>query len=294
MVIRGLHRAAAARWFTLESSLKRRHDGGKRPSRPEIQNFLQKTLLFSQLPEADLRPLAEAMDFARVDPGTWIIREHERGESLFVILDGKVEVLKENEAGEPQCVATLGRGDVFGEIDLLDQVPRTASLRALEPTELLTLRKTDFDGILDSALGARKIKSAVQVCAFLKRNPLFAEWHPQPLLKLSHDFAFAEYQPGDVVIRENQPNDSFFLVYEAEFSVRKGGATCASLRPGDFCEEISLLRDTPATADVVATKAGRCLKLAKDNFVRLVSQDFLTGLVIETTAESRLRERPAA
>ncbi len=45
---------------------------------------------------------------------------------------------------------------------------------------------------------------------------------------------------------------------------------------------------------LVATQAGRCLKLAKDSFLRLVSQDFLTGLVIETTAETRLGERHAA
>ena len=97
-----------------------------------------------------------------------------------------------------------------------------------------------------------------------------------------------------MVIRENQPNDSFFLVYEGEFNVRKRGESRATLRPGDFCGEISLLRDSPATADVVATQASRCLKLAKESFVRLVSQDFLTGLVIETAAEARLSERSAA
>jgi len=120
--------------------------------------------------------VAEAMNYVRVRPGTLIIRENDLGESLFVILGGKVEVLKENEAGEPHCVASLGRGDVFGEIALLDQVPWTSSMRALETTDLLTLSKADFDRVLVAALGAGRIKSAVQVCAYLKRNPLFADW----------------------------------------------------------------------------------------------------------------------
>jgi len=177
---------------------------------------------------------------------------------------------------------------------LMDQVPWTSSMRALETTDLLTLSKADFDRVLVAALGAGRIKSAVQVCAYLKRNPLFADWHPQPLLKLSAEFSFAECKPGDVVIRENEPNDSFFLVYEGEFDVRKSGVSRATLQPGDFCGEISLLRNTPATADVVAKQAGRCLKLAKDSFLRLVSQDFLIGLVIETTAETRVGERHTA
>lgn len=294
LVIRGVVRAAKARWFTTESNLNRKPAVGTPPARADLLKFLENTLLFSQLPAADLRQVADVMNFTRVDPGTWIIREGELGESMFVIFRGRVEVLKDNEAGEPRVVATLGRGDVFGEIALLDQVPRTASLRAIESSELLALSKDDFNRVLVSALGAASIKSAVQVCAFLKRNPLFADWHPQPLLKLSNEFSFAEHQAGDIVIREHQPNDYFFLVYEGEFEVRKSGARCATLRPGDFCGEISLLRDMPATGDVVATRTGRCLKLAKESFVRLVSQDFLTGLVIETAAETRLRERPAA
>lgn len=294
VLIRGLHRVAAARWFTAENSLDRKQAGGTRPSGGDILKFLQNTPLFSQLLAADLSQVANAMNYVRVHPGGWIIRENELGESLFVILGGKVEVLKENEAGEPRCVATLGRGDVFGEIALLDHVPRTASSRAVETTDLLTLSKADFERVLVSALGAAPIKSAVQVSAFLKRNPLFADWHPQPLIKLSNEFSFAEYKSGEVVIRENQPNDSFFLVYEGEFHVRKSGESRAILRAGDFCGEISLLRDTPATADVIAARTGRCLKLSKASFMRLVSQDFLTGLVIETTAETRMRERHAA
>jgi hypothetical protein len=184
LLIRGLHRAAAARWFTTESSLRHKQAGSTRPAGDDILKFLRDTLLFSQLPAADLPRVAEAMNYAQVRTGDWIIRENELGESLFVILGGKVEVLKETEAGEPRRVAVLNRGDVFGEIALLDQVPRTAGLRALETTDLLTLSKADFDRVLVSALGAGKIKTTVQVCAFLKRNPLFADWHPQPLLKL--------------------------------------------------------------------------------------------------------------
>jgi CRP-like cAMP-binding protein len=59
------------------------------------------------------------------------------------------------------------------------------------------------------------------------------------------------------------------------------------LQPGDFCGEISLLRNIPATADVVAAGKARCLRLTKSNFLRLVSHDFLTGLTIESAVVTR-------
>ncbi|MBI3875697.1 MAG: cyclic nucleotide-binding domain-containing protein, partial [Verrucomicrobia bacterium] len=287
VLLRGGYRLLAPRLFNAESALRRRPDGSHRPETAQVTRFLANTLLFSQLPLEELEKVAAAMKFIRVEPGTFLVRERDFGNLLFIVHTGSVEVLKENEAGEPLRVATLGAGDVFGEIGLLDEVPRTSSVRSTGAATLFTLKKEDFERLLVQTLGAKKIKEIVQVCAFLKRNPLFAEWHPQPLLRLSGAFAFQDFNPGDVVIQENKPNDSFYLVHDGQFEVRKKGQPCATLGPGDFCGEISLLRHTPATAEVAAVKPGRCLKLGKNDFFQLVSQSFLTGLTIETALDAR-------
>ena len=70
--------------------------------------------------------------------------------------------------------------------------------------------------------------------------------------------------------------------------MRKNGKQLATLGPGDFCGEISLLQGTPASADVAALRQGRCLKLGKEHFLKLVSQDFLTGMAIERTLDRRV------
>jgi CRP-like cAMP-binding protein len=286
LVSKAGHRLLAPKFFSAEGKLL--FTGGQRPTPDETVKFLSSTLLFSQLPEAELRPIAEAMEFLAVKPGTHIIRERDRGDLMFVIHRGLVEVQKEDEAGSLRPVAQLARGDVFGEIALLQKVPRTSSVLALEPTELFALKKADFDRLLLSSLGTKKIQEIVQVCAFLRRNSIFADWPPHALMKVAGQFAFHDCAAGAEVLSEGRRNESFFIVYEGEFGVRKGGAQVATLGPGDFCGEISLLQGTAASANVAALRHSRCLRLGKESFLQLVSRDFLTGMAIERTSDKRV------
>ena len=288
VLARGLWRQLRPMLAAAERSVQQAANRDVRPVEGEIVRFLASTLLFGQLKPEDLGAVANAMKFIPVEPGRLIIREGDRGEAMFVLFNGRVEVFHENEAGDEEFVASLGPGDVFGEIALLENTPRTRSVRALERSQFLVLTRADFDRLLVSSLGAKAIKDAVQVCAFLRRNALFAEWHPQPLMRASSAFSFRDFKPGETVIEENKPNDSFWLVHEGQFDVRVKGEHRRTLHPGEFCGEISLLRNQPASAQVAAVSAGRCLRLGKDDFLRLVSQDFLTGLTLESTLDQRL------
>lgn len=288
LVGKAAYRLLSPRFSSAEASLQKSFDGVQRPGLEETVKFLSGTLLFSQLSEAESRAIAEAMEFFTVKRGAVIIRERDKGDLMFVIHGGCVEVQKEDEAGALRPVAQLGRGDVFGEIALLQQVPRTSSVIALEDTELFALKKSDFDRLVLSTLGAKKIQEVVQVCAFLRRNSIFADWPPHALMNIAGQFDFADCAAGSTVLNEGRHNAFFYIVYEGEFAVRKGGAQVATLGPGDFCGEISLLQGTAASADVAALRNSRCLKLGKDSFLQLVSRDFLTGLAIERTSDKRV------
>lgn len=288
LLAKAAHRVLSPRLSSAEANLQKSFDGVQRPGPDETAKFLSGTLLFSQLTPDEIRAVGGAMEFFTVKRGSVIIRERDKGDLMFVIHGGRVEVQKEDEAGALRPVAQLGRGDVFGEIALLQQVPRTSSVIALADTELFALKKTDFDRLLLSTLGAKKIQEVVQVCAFLRRNSIFADWPPHALMKVAGQFAFHDCTAGVTVLNEGRHNEFFYIVYEGEFGVRKAGAQVATLGPGDFCGEISLLQGTAASADVAALRNSRCLKLGKDSFLQLVSRDFLTGLAIERTSDKRV------
>ena len=72
-------------------------------------------------------------------------------DKFFIIVDGEVEVLHEGD--QPRQLATLRSGEFFGEIAILRDTPRTATVRAVRPTTLLAMDRDTFKGLLAQALG---------------------------------------------------------------------------------------------------------------------------------------------
>ena len=105
---------------------------------------LKRVPLFSDLHESDLESLAAVASIRRVEQETVILQAEEEGDTLFIILSGRVSVTMGNEDGREVILSILTAGDFFGEMSLLDGKPRSASVIATEHTELLLLRRADF------------------------------------------------------------------------------------------------------------------------------------------------------
>jgi len=274
----------------LEHRLSHSHAPAVPPPAEELTAFLRTTLLFGAVQEEDLPPIVGAFTCMNVPGGTSIIRQGTPGDALFVVYRGTVSVIKEDTNGQRRKVAELGTGDVFGEIALLDRVTRTASVKSAGPCVLLALSREHFDDLLVPSLGANRIRLIIQTCSFLKRTRLFADWPDHELLRVAADLDDATYSAGQQIIAAGQPNDTFYLIYEGECDVRRDGDTVAALRSCDFFGEISLLKGTPTVADVVARTPVRCLTARRDRFVRLITEDVLTGITVEQIADTRLRQ----
>ena len=104
--------------------------------------------LYHDLAPAELDVLLTRMTPVTAAAEDVIIRQGEPGQRFYVVRSGGVEVERDGE-----LLATLGPGDAFGEIALLLDVPRTASVVARAPTELLALEAHDFRDVLGSYLG---------------------------------------------------------------------------------------------------------------------------------------------
>ena len=99
---------------------------------------LENVPLFSGVPREELVSLLTAVDPVRVEAGRVAVREGEPGDSLYLVVSGTLAVTT-NEGGSPVEVGRLGPGDFFGEVSLLTEVPRTATVTAVTDAELLAL-----------------------------------------------------------------------------------------------------------------------------------------------------------
>jgi CRP-like cAMP-binding protein len=101
--------------------------------------------LFGAMSETVLEHLAEHLTILEAEPGTYIFREGDDANSMYVVLQGDMEVLKRSKFGPEARVAVLGPGDWFGEMGVIDVQPRSASVLTVSPARFLKITAADLD-----------------------------------------------------------------------------------------------------------------------------------------------------
>jgi CRP-like cAMP-binding protein len=103
--------------------------------------------VFGGLDDDSLCRFAGGLEATEISAGTTVFKEGDSGREMYVILDGEIEVLRRSKRGHETRMAILGPGDWFGEMSILDVLPRSATTRALAPTRLLKVTAHDLDGL---------------------------------------------------------------------------------------------------------------------------------------------------
>lgn len=106
--------------------------------------LLRNVPLFAVLPENQLLLLTSLVARKRIPRGTAIIAAGDVTDSLYVVIAGRLKVMMSDDEGREVILSILGPNEFFGEMGLIDDHPRSASVVAIEPCELLTLAKRDF------------------------------------------------------------------------------------------------------------------------------------------------------
>ncbi|MDH5676288.1 MAG: cyclic nucleotide-binding domain-containing protein [Myxococcales bacterium] len=115
-----------------------------------LNNVMSNAQLFQPLDDKQRYDLVRRFVAANAQAGDRIIGQDEPGKGLYVVLRGQVEVSRSDGGGEPQVLATLGPGDTFGEISLLNDAPTTASIVATEPTSVLFLGRQYCERLVEA------------------------------------------------------------------------------------------------------------------------------------------------
>src|SRR5829696_2583723 len=123
-----------------------------------VRMFIRKVAVLSGLSHAVLEDLASRMTLEKVPDGTAVVSQGEVGNRLYIVKDGEAEVVARGDDGQEKELATLSKNDYFGEIALLKDVPRTATVRAKGALELYSLDREDFQNLLERS---EKLKSAM-------------------------------------------------------------------------------------------------------------------------------------
>ena len=117
---------------------------------------LRRCALFAKVADEALLSCARSLRLRHFRKNETIFHQGDPGDSLFIVESGSVKiVLPSPEGEEGAIIAALGRGDFFGELALLDGAPHSATAVALEPSEMLVMRREPFEHLLDTDRGLR-------------------------------------------------------------------------------------------------------------------------------------------
>jgi CRP/FNR family transcriptional regulator, cyclic AMP receptor protein len=132
---------------------------------------LKRAPLFEGLSRKELVQLARMSDDLEVPAGRVLCKEGDRGREFFVLVEGKVDVARKGKR-----VATLGAGDFVGEISLLEQTPRTATVTAKTPVRLFVLTPRDFRQVVDEnpSVERKVLRALARRLLELSRDPTLA------------------------------------------------------------------------------------------------------------------------
>ncbi len=122
-----------------------------------LDTLLATSSLFKSFPPEERRQILGRVTMEKFSPGAMVLEEGAPGDSMYIIKKGEIEVFTHAPPGSPVTLTRLKEGDFFGEISLVTGRPRTASVKALQPVELVRLNKKDFDQIAANHPEVRKI-----------------------------------------------------------------------------------------------------------------------------------------
>ena len=253
-------------------------------SDPAVGEDSHRTLaLLAGLPEPAVQEIARGMARHRVRAGEMIVREGEAGDSCYVLAHGEARVLKRDPLqarGELMEVSRLGQGDLFGEVAMLSDRRRHASVQAVTDCDLIELPRAH---LRDVGSRYREVNQFLErfyrdriIATLVSTAPFFRPLEQAARMALLAHFQFARVESGARLIQEGERAGGFYLIVLGTVEITKRVSDkrqvlLATLTEGNYFGEMSLLRGDVARASVTATGPTELAVLPAKNFYALVA-----------------------
>ena len=226
----------------------------------------------------EVRKLVEAsFEAVAYSLGDEIVREGDPADAFYVLVDGSARVVKRSVTGGEVALNVLHGGDTFGEMALLEDTTRVATVRASGRVEALRLDRHVFSALTRSYPEVRTTFEALAnqraLWNFLRVQSSFAKLPNEALALLSSQLERVEVSAGDVVVRQGDPPGPMYVIESGRArSSREGEEDLGYFRTGDFFGERSLLLGEPRAATVEAVTDCVLLRFDPDLFQRLLGE----------------------
>ncbi|XP_015271961.1 PREDICTED: cGMP-dependent protein kinase 2 isoform X5 [Gekko japonicus] len=258
-----------------------------------ITDALTRNQFLKRLDLQQIRDMVECMYGRTYQQGSYIIKQGEAGNHIFVLAEGRLEVFQQNK-----LLSSIPVWTAFGELAILYNCTRTASVKAVTSVKTWALDREVFQNIMRRTAQTRH----EQYRNFLRSVSLLKNLPEEKLTKIIDCLEVEYYDKGDYVIREGEEGNTFFVIAKGKVKVTQTAEGCTQahlikiLQKGDYFGEKALISDDVRSANIIADENDvECLVIDRETFNQTVGtfeelQAYLVGYVANLARDDEKRQ----
>ena len=238
-----------------------------------IKDRCMLSFLFNSLEEKDLKTVIDSFEEKKYKSGQNVITQGEEGDVLYLVDNGELDCEKVFKAGDPPTHLKIYKpGESFGELALLYNAPRAATIRAKTDATCWALDRECFNNIVKDAAVKRREKYENT----LKKVEILKSIDPYELGQICDALKTKTFKKGEYIIKQGDKGDIFYILDEGKahaekvFEEGKPAQNVKEYESGGFFGELALLKGEPRAASIIADSKCKCLYLDRMAFKRLL------------------------
>ena len=234
----------------------------------KIKNKCLTCFLFNNFDDMEISTIVDACEEKKYKKNEYVIKQGDNGDNLYIIESGELICEKVfNEGESPTYLKTYKEGELFGELALLYNAPRAATIYAKTDCVLWALDRLTFNSIIkESSINKRE-----KYKRFLETIPLLSTVESYELYSICDAIKVEKFEKNQYIIKEGEEGDKFYILDEGEAVATKEKMSFKKqYLKGDYFGELALLRNAPRAASVMAVTNCKVLSLDRDAFKRLL------------------------
>jgi cAMP-dependent protein kinase regulator len=239
-----------------------------------IKGRILQSFLFNNLDPSDINIVIGAMDEKQYSAGEPVIKQGDNGDCLYIVDSGELDCTKRfpDNPNVDKYLKTYHIGEAFGELALLYNAPRAATITAKTDCVLWVLDRDTFNNIVKESARLRREKYE----KFLKSVDILSTMDDYEISQVSEALRRCSFNAGEYIIRQGEIGDVFYIIEEGEataFSNKEPGKTQIpemNYTKGGYFGELSLIRGQPRAANIRAKTDVKLLSLDRNSFKRVM------------------------
>ena len=238
-----------------------------------IKDKCLQSFIFNSLEDKELKTVIDSFEEKKFPAGQNVITQGDEGDVLYLVDSGELDCEKVFKAGDPPTyLKTYKPGESFGELALLYNAPRAATIRAKTDSTLWALDRECFNNIVKDAAMKKREKYENT----LKKVEILKSIDPYELGQICDALKTVYFKKGDIIIKQNDRGDVFYFLDEGEchaekvFEEGKPAENVKQYKSCDYFGELALLKGEPRAATIIADTDCKLLSLDRMAFKRLL------------------------